>query len=99
MRRRRHSIGRDWNTQHSPPKLTVETAAQNLWRLIVFEKSEPDYWRVAEIIECDDPAYWVDRLALPVDTILHESIASYETGRARKLSSRIARIVEQKCLE
>jgi hypothetical protein len=87
---------RNWDTEHSAPMITVEPATAALWRVIVFEKSAPNYWGVAEILECDDPGYWVERMGLPADTILHNSICDYDTGRAKKLSSRIARIVQQK---
>jgi hypothetical protein len=93
--RQQYQLKRNWNCEHSPPMITVEPATA-AWRVIVFEKTKPDYWAVAEILECDDPGYWVRRMGLPENTVLHQSIAAYETGRARKLSSRIDRIVQQK---
>lgn len=86
----------NWDTTYGPPMITVEPATDALWRVIVFEQDDAQRWSVAEILECNDPAYWVERMFLPEDTLLRSDISSYDTGRARKLSSRVARIVQQK---
>jgi hypothetical protein len=82
-------------TSQEPLTITVERASSTQWRVIVFKEVDTQRY-VDKILECDDPAYWVERMKLPENTLLHESIAGYKTGRTQKLSSRIARIVQQK---
>jgi hypothetical protein len=83
------------HTTEAPLMLSVERANSTLWYLIVFAQTGTQR-SVQSVVECADPAYWVKRMKLPDHTVLHESIVEYDTGRARKLSSRIARIVQQK---
>lgn len=86
----------NWSTTFGPPVIGVELvrlAPEPMWRIIVFEVASLNGHRqVAEILEAAVPWYWINRMKLPTDTELCENISIIDTGRARKLSSKVERI-------
>lgn len=83
----------NWSTCFGPPVVGIELVRDDTWRIIVFEvASENGYQQVVEILESTNPQYWIDRMGLPTDTKLRDDISSIDTGRARKLSTKVLRI-------
>ncbi len=92
-----YKVRQNWSTTFGPPVIGVELvrddATAKIWRIIVFEVASANgHTQVAEILEAGMPWYWINRMKLPEDTKLHDDISSIDTGRARKLSTKVERI-------